>query len=140
VGGVHVGIVVSKKVGKAVVRNRVRRRLREALRAVLLKAETKRKEVLAFELVIIARPEAAEADYWQLRGALEHALAQRSGFMTLNLFQRVVLAPIHLYRRVLSPLKPYPSCRFSPTCSRYAVDAIGMHGVLRGSYLAVKRI
>ena len=60
--------------------------------------------------------------------------------MTLNLFQRVVLAPIHLYRRVLSPLKPYPSCRFSPTCSRYAVDAIGMHGVLRGSYLAVKRI
>ena len=74
VGGVHVGIVVSKKVGKAVVRNRVRRRLREALRAALLKAETKRKEVLAFELVIIARPEAAEADYWQLRGALEHAL------------------------------------------------------------------
>lgn len=72
--GVRVGIVVNKKVGKAVVRNRVRRRLREALRAILLKAEVRRKEALALEVVIIARPEAAEADYWQLKGALEHAL------------------------------------------------------------------
>lgn len=73
-GGVHVGVVVSKKVGKAVVRNRVRRRLREALKAVLLRAEARQKEVFAFEVVIIARPDAAEADYWQLKGALEHAL------------------------------------------------------------------
>ncbi|CAA9571663.1 MAG: Ribonuclease P protein component [uncultured Truepera sp.] len=72
--GVRVGIVVSKKVGKAVVRNRVRRRLREALRATLLRAETGRKDAFAFEVVIIARPESAEADYWQLEGALEHAL------------------------------------------------------------------
>lgn len=77
--GVRVGVVVNKKVGKAVVRNRVRRRLREALRAILLRAEMQRKEVrrkdaFALEVVIIARPEAADADYWQLKGALEHAL------------------------------------------------------------------
>ena len=72
--GVRVGVVVNKKVGKAVVRNRVRRRLREALRAILLRAEARRKEVFALEVVIIARPEAADADYWQLKGALEHAL------------------------------------------------------------------
>lgn len=60
--------------------------------------------------------------------------------MTLSLFQRAVLAPIRFYRRVLSPLKPHPTCRFSPTCSRYAVDAIGTHGVLYGLYLAVRRV
>ncbi len=71
--GVRVGIVVSKKVGNAVVRNRVRRRLREALRAILL-ASSSRLAAASFELVIIARPEAAQADYWGLKSALEHAL------------------------------------------------------------------
>ncbi len=69
--GIHVGIVVSKKVGNAVVRNRVRRRLKEGLKAVL---EATGEADLTFELVVIARPEAAEADYWRLKGALEHAL------------------------------------------------------------------
>ena len=67
--GIHVGIVVSKKVGNAVVRNRVRRRLKEGLKAILAGADD-----FSFELVIIARPEAAGADYWQLKGALETAL------------------------------------------------------------------
>jgi ribonuclease P protein component len=78
---VFVGIVVSKKVGKAVLRNRVRRRLREALRAVLACAEARDDGASprglrhpAFELVVIARPDAAEADYWQLKRALEQAL------------------------------------------------------------------
>jgi ribonuclease P protein component len=71
--GVHVGIVVSKKVGKAVTRNRVRRRLKEALKAIL-KDEIAQPETSAFEMVIIARPDAADADYRQLKGALEQAL------------------------------------------------------------------
>ena len=53
---------------------------------------------------------------------------------------RLLLALIGLYRRVLSPLKGAPSCRFHPTCSAYAVEAIEMHGALRGSALAVRRI
>jgi putative membrane protein insertion efficiency factor len=53
--------------------------------------------------------------------------------------RRVVTAPIVLYRRLLSPLKP-AMCRFSPTCSAYAHEAILRHGVLRGSALAAWRI
>lgn len=47
--------------------------------------------------------------------------------------------PIVLYRRFLSPLKP-PMCRFHPTCSAYAQEAILVHGVLKGTALAVWRI
>lgn len=49
-------------------------------------------------------------------------------------------APIRFYRRFLSPLKGAPSCRFYPTCSAYAIEAIEVHGVLKGSYLAVRRV
>jgi len=54
---VRVGIVVSKKVGKAVVRNRVKRRLREIVR---------RSNLPPVELMIVAKPEAAEAEYAEL--------------------------------------------------------------------------
>ncbi|HEX7003968.1 MAG TPA: ribonuclease P protein component [Trueperaceae bacterium] len=76
-GTVGVGIVVSKKVGKAVVRNRVRRRLREALRALLARGVSpaaQHRGQPSFDLVIIARPEAAEASYQQLAAALQRAL------------------------------------------------------------------
>jgi ribonuclease P protein component len=71
-----VGIVVSKKVGKAVTRNRVRRRLREALRELLLSRACRvtARGAPSFDLVIVARPESAQADYRQLRAALEQAL------------------------------------------------------------------
>ena len=48
-------------------------------------------------------------------------------------------APIRFYRRFLSPLTP-PACRFHPTCSAYALEAIAGHGPLRGTALAVRRI
>ncbi len=71
------GIVVSKKVGKAVVRNRVRRRLREALRAILAQGVSPAAQfhgVASFDLVVIARPEAADASFQQLSAALRRAL------------------------------------------------------------------
>jgi hypothetical protein len=43
------------------------------------------------------------------------------------------------YRKLISPLFP-PSCRFQPTCSQYAIEAVKRFGVVRGSYLAIKRI
>ncbi len=52
---------------------------------------------------------------------------------------KLVILPIKAYRKVVSPLLP-PSCRFTPTCSAYAVIAIERHGVIRGGWLAVKRI
>lgn len=56
-------------------------------------------------------------------------------------FLRVaVLALLRFYRRVLSPLKGTASCRFHPTCSAYAIEAIELHGVLKGGALAVRRV
>jgi ribonuclease P protein component len=70
-GEVRVGIVVSKKVGNAVVRNRVRRRLREILRRMHLPAS---------DLMVIARPEAADADFHELARDLMRAL-DKSGLL-----------------------------------------------------------
>ena len=58
----------------------------------------------------------------------------------MTVLQYFFIAPIKVYRRVLSPLKPQPTCRFHPTCSAYAIEAITQHGVLKGCYLAIKRI
>jgi putative membrane protein insertion efficiency factor len=49
------------------------------------------------------------------------------------------VALIRIYQLVLSPLFP-PACRFHPTCSQYAIDAIRNHGVARGSWLALLRL
>jgi uncharacterized protein len=46
---------------------------------------------------------------------------------------------IHIYQRFISSLLP-PSCRFTPTCSNYAVEAIDRFGTIQGTYLATKRI
>jgi putative membrane protein insertion efficiency factor len=51
----------------------------------------------------------------------------------------VLIAVISVYRRVISPLLG-PRCRFLPTCSEYAVMALERHGLLRGSYLTVRRL
>ncbi len=51
----------------------------------------------------------------------------------------LLLGALALYRRLLSPLLP-PACRFYPTCSAYAAEAIRRHGAARGSWLAVKRL
>lgn len=51
-----------------------------------------------------------------------------------------VLAPVRFYRRVLSPLKRAPTCRFLPTCSEYAVEAVQMRGIVVGSGLAAWRV
>ncbi|WP_411678702.1 membrane protein insertion efficiency factor YidD [Clostridium thailandense] len=46
---------------------------------------------------------------------------------------------IKVYRKYLSPLKR-PCCRFYPTCSQYAMDALEKYGVLKGGFMAIKRI
>jgi len=49
------------------------------------------------------------------------------------------MLPVRFYRAFLSPLKPR-CCRFDPTCSQYALDALREHGSLRGSWLTLRRI
>ncbi|MDP3488135.1 MAG: membrane protein insertion efficiency factor YidD [Bacillota bacterium] len=53
--------------------------------------------------------------------------------------KRLALALICVYQRFLSPIKG-PSCRFRPTCSEYAREAIEKYGVLSGGWLAIARI
>jgi TatD DNase family protein len=57
----------------------------------------------------------------------------------MNVLSAILLAPIRAYRKFVSPLLP-PRCRYVPTCSQYAIEAIGTYGAFRGSYLALRRI
>lgn len=50
-----------------------------------------------------------------------------------------LLLLIRFYQRVISPWTP-PSCRYYPSCSTYAYQAVSRHGVLRGSWLALRRL
>src|ERR1700683_3261134 len=51
----------------------------------------------------------------------------------------VLVVLLTAYRRLISPLLP-PSCRFYPSCSTYALEAVQVHGALRGAWLAVRRL
>ncbi len=53
--------------------------------------------------------------------------------------KKVLIFLIRMYRKYVSPMKP-PSCRFYPTCSAYAIQAIEKYGAFKGSFLALKRI
>ena len=53
--------------------------------------------------------------------------------------KRLVLALVRFYRREISPAFP-PRCRYIPTCSQYALEAIEKYGALKGSYLAFRRV
>lgn len=52
---------------------------------------------------------------------------------------RGVIYLIQLYRHTISPLR-LPTCRFMPTCSQYAVDALGEYGLIKGGWLAMVRL
>lgn len=53
--------------------------------------------------------------------------------------RQLLIFPIRLYKSCISPLLP-PSCRFYPSCSTYAIQAIETHGPLKGLWLAARRI
>jgi uncharacterized protein len=57
----------------------------------------------------------------------------------MSVAARMLAGLILVYRRVISPLLPR-HCRYEPTCSTYALEAIRTHGAVRGSALAVRRI
>ncbi len=52
---------------------------------------------------------------------------------------RLLILPIRFYQRFISPLFP-PVCRYTPTCSAYAIEALQKHGVVKGLWLALRRI
>ncbi|MBS7261205.1 MAG: membrane protein insertion efficiency factor YidD [Treponema sp.] len=56
-----------------------------------------------------------------------------------NLFSKIFIVLIRFYQICISPLFP-PSCRYTPTCSAYALEAIKKYGPIKGLYLAIRRI
>ena len=56
-----------------------------------------------------------------------------------RIFSLLLIFPIKIYQTIISPLLG-PSCRFTPTCSQYAVEAIQKYGPFKGSWLSFKRI
>ncbi len=53
--------------------------------------------------------------------------------------KKVLMASIRFYQRKISPLFP-PKCRYYPTCSQYALEALEVHGLLKGSILTIRRL
>ena len=53
--------------------------------------------------------------------------------------KRVLLALVRFYRRAISQFRP-PCCRYTPTCSQYALEAIEKYGALKGGWMAFRRI
>ena len=56
-----------------------------------------------------------------------------------KILSKLLILPIRFYQHSISPLFP-PACRYTPTCSQYAVEAITVHGPLKGIWLAFRRL
>ena len=66
--------------------------------------------------------------------------AARAANPRASLAAQVMMASITGYQKFLSPLKAQPTCRFYPSCSQYALDAVREHGAMVGAWLTVKRL
>lgn len=60
-------------------------------------------------------------------------------FLPLRLIGWIFIALIRFYQLAISPLLP-PSCRYTPTCSQYSIEAIKKYGPFKGGYLSIRRI
>lgn len=148
-------VSVPKKYFKhAVDRNLLKRRIREAYRLNkgLLQNMPARVE---FMLLYQKRRIATFAEIEEIvKKALERILAEacatavaadnsKNAPQSCSLARRVATAPLVLlvrfYQICISPLKP-SCCRFTPTCSQYAMEALRKYGVFKGTWLAIKRI
>lgn len=52
----------------------------------------------------------------------------------------IVIGPVRIYQYVISPLLGRNKCRYQPTCSHYMIEAVEIHGLVRGTWLGLKRI
>lgn len=144
--------VSKRRFKRAVKRNRVKRQIRESYRInkhELLNVLAERKCRLAVAFIYLSdqlvessiiedRMRIALAritEKWQLRIRMRLPLLLNHETAVL-----ISAAASHLfYQKCISPMTS-PSCRFTPTCSQYAVEAIKKHGPFKGLYLAIKRI
>ena len=57
----------------------------------------------------------------------------------MQFFRQVLVLPIRFYRTFISPVLG-PHCRFAPSCSEYAIEAIEIHGIVRGGVMSIRRV
>ena len=146
----RLGLTVSKRAGRAVVRSRLKRQAREFFRL------NRGGWPAALDLLFIARAGAGELPAENLRADLARVGARLAAFhhrpggapappgppggrFRGRLLAAAALQAIGLYQRFISPLLP-PACRFWPTCSHYAAEAVARHGLGRGGLLAIRRL
>lgn len=56
------------------------------------------------------------------------------------MMKRLLISLVKFYRKYISPLKRISSCRYMPTCSQYALEALEKYGAVKGSVLSIRRI
>ncbi|MBO7435871.1 membrane protein insertion efficiency factor YidD [bacterium] len=136
-----VAVVARKKdYPKAYMRNRVKRRLREVVRL-------HQDLYLPFNGVVVAKPGLIDLP-WEKLTEEWLFVCSRAGVVSKDetepagepsMAAKGGMALVRFYRACISPLFP-PCCRFRPTCSQYAMEALRKHGFLKGSLLSVWRI
>ena len=160
--------VAKRRFKHAVDRNRIKRMTRAAYRlhkAPLWQTATQHHCTIRVALQSVAK---TMPTYLELEHAVERAIArivkeiekanptapatepatdrqeqtaktEQDNSQQLSLAVRLLSYPVKFYRHFISPLLP-PSCRFTPTCSQYALEALRVHGALKGSWLTIWRL
>lgn len=126
-GHPRIGLTVAKKhVKRAHERNRIKRLTRESFRL-------RQHELPAMDFVVVAKKGIADLDNRALTEALDKLWRRHCRR------SRILIGLVRAYQLVISPLLG-PRCRFQPTCSHYAIEALSRFGMIKGSWLALKRV
>ena len=130
----RLGVTVTRKYGRAVKRNRMKRLIREYFRL-------NRHLILGeWDINIIAKQDAADLSSEKIFGSLQNIFKE---FLVVSDNKKLITLPflslIRAYQYFLSPVVG-PTCRFYPSCSDYAYQAIRRYGPLKGFLLALKRL
>ena len=126
-GHPRIGLTVAKKnVKRAHERNRIKRLTRESFRL-------RQHELPPMDFVVVAKR--------GLPTSITVLSRKRWKIMAppLSPGSRVLIGLIRVYQRLISPLLG-PHCRFTPTCSQYGIEALRRFGVIKGSWLTMKRV